>query len=162
MPDEAARPWLWAAAVVCTVAYAVGAAWTTPFTQGADVMTAIPIGALAVGVVVCWPLRPARDPLGGGIGGRADGSGRSDSSGRASEHPYRAWVVLTAVVVAWELAEYARPGTRGAHPTLSSMADAVDRVVALKAVVFLAWIWLCVAVVRAGRAVPGHRDGAEE
>jgi hypothetical protein len=61
-----------------------------------------------------------------------------------------AWAALAAAVVAWELVEYLAPGSRGAHPTLSSMADAVDRHFGLKAAVFFAWMWLCVLVVREG------------
>jgi hypothetical protein len=67
---------------------------------------------------------------------------------------------LAAVVVGFELLEYLVPGSRGAHPTLSSMADAVDRSHGLKAVVFFGWLCLGVGIVCAGtpglaRAAPG-------
>ena len=62
---------------------------------------------------------------------------------------------VAADVVARELVEYLAPGSRGAHPTLSSMADAVDRIFVCKALVFFAWIWLCILIVRSGRAAPG-------
>ena len=137
------RPLLTASVVALTVAYALGAAATTPFSVAADVVTAIPIVLFAVAAVVCWPLHPQPGPL--PVPGAAGTRG----------HPYLPWVTLTAVVVAWELVEYLAPGSRGAHPTLSSMADAVDRIFVLKALVFFGWIWLCVLIVRSGRAHPG-------
>ena len=63
-------------------------------------------------------------------------------------------MVLFAAVVAWELVEYASRGSRAAHPTLSSMLDAVDRYYLLKALIFFAWLYLGAAIVRKGRAVP--------
>ena len=95
------------------------------FTQPANLLTGLPIVALAVLVVVRWPLRP-----------------RPASAPDDIAHPYRAWVVLFAAVVAWELAEYAARGSRADHPTLSSMADAVDRYYVLKAVLFFLWLYL--------------------
>lgn len=105
-------------------AYAAGAATTTPFTWPANVVTGVPIVAFAAGVLWRWPLHPHRTVE----------AGRSSRSGVA-------WGVAFAVVVAWELVEYFAPGSRAAHPTLSSMADAVDRHRVAKAVVF--WAWLC-------------------
>jgi hypothetical protein len=70
------------------------------------------------------------------------------------------WVVLAAAVVVWEFVEYLAPGSRSAHPTLSSMADALDRHVVVKAVVFAAWLWLCALVVLAGS--PARAPGAVE
>ena len=70
-------------------------------------------------------------------------------------HPYRAWVVLLSAAVAWELAEYLARGSRGAHPTLSSMADVVDRYYLLKALVFFGWLCLGACIVRRGaQALP--------
>lgn len=115
-------------------AYALVAAATTPFSTAADLLTGVPIVVLAVLVVVRWPLRArplTLDP------------GRS--------HPWRAWVVLFAAVVAWELVDYAARGSRADHPTLSSMLDAVDRHFILKAVVFFLWLWLGAAIIRHGR-----------
>ena len=125
-------------AVVLTATYAVGAATTTPFTTAADVVTAIPIAALGLAAVARWPLRPS--PFERAVEPR--------SSSRTP--PYLAWAVLLVGVIAWELVEYLAPGSRSAHPTLSSMADAVDRHRGLKAVLFFAWLWLVVLVVRAG------------
>jgi hypothetical protein len=129
-----------AVALVVTAAYAVLAAGTTPFSWGADVVTALPIVVVGVAAVVRWPVHPVRA-----------GELVSDGGGAgASRHPFRWWVVLVGAVVAWELVEYLARGSRGAHPTLSSMADAFDRHEAAKAVAFFAWLWLGAAIVQAG------------
>jgi hypothetical protein len=66
-------------------------------------------------------------------------------------HPYLGWVVLVGLIVAWELVMYLVRGSRSAHPTLSSMADAFDRYnYGLKALACFAWLWLGTAIVRAG------------
>jgi hypothetical protein len=122
--------------VAVVVTYAVGAATTSPFTVTADVLTAIPIAALAVAVVVRWPLHQP------GAGGT-----RWPVAERRGLVP---WVALAVAVVAWELVEYLAPGSRSAHPTLSSMADALDRHLVVKAVVFSGWLCLCALVVLAG------------
>ena len=117
--------------------YALAAATTSPFSWQADLLTAIPIGVLAVAAVMRWPARPRV---------------RVAEPAAHATHPYRAWVVLLAVVAAWEIVQYAAPGSRALHPTLSSMADAVDRSELRKAAVFFVWMWLGVAIVRAGAA----------
>jgi hypothetical protein len=121
--------------LVAGLAYAVGAATTTPFSTAANMMTAVPIVALVALAVARWPLRP-----------------RPEQRPTVAGHPYRAWLVLLALVVAMELFEYVARGSRATHPTLSSMADAVDRYRALKVVLFFGWLWLGAAIVRAGRA----------
>jgi hypothetical protein len=135
------------ALVVLLAAYALVAAATTAFTGSANLVTALPIVALAVLVIVRWPLRP--HPL------RAEpGAG----------HPWRAWVVLFGALVAWELYEYAARGSRADHPTFSSMLDAVDRTYVLKAIVFFLWLFLGAAIVRRGRprADRGQRHSGGE
>ena len=118
---------------VVALAYAVGAAGTTAFSKPADILTALPILGLAVLVVIRWPLRPRPRRI------AADGA-----------HPFRAWVVLFAAIVLWELADYAARGSRADHPTLSSMLDAVDRFFVLKTLLFFAWLCLGVAILRKG------------
>ena len=76
---------------------------------------------------------------------------RSSRPAFSQAHPWRAWIILFGAVVAWELAEYAARGSRADHPTLSSMADAVDRTFVLKALVFFLWLYLGAAIVRRGR-----------
>jgi hypothetical protein len=115
------------------VAYALGAAATTPFSLAANVMTGIPIVVLGVLAVARWPLRP--QPL--------------RPSGR---HPFGAWIVLGVALLAWEIAVYGARGSRADHPTLSSMVDAVDRYYVLKALLFFGWLFVCAFVVLAGTA----------
>jgi hypothetical protein len=134
--------WLLPTLVVIGVAYSVGAASTTPFTTAADVMTAIPIVALGVGAVWRWPARPRRGSL-----------------VPAGFRPYRAWIVWLAAIVVWELVDYAARGSRAAHPTLSSMADAVDRTSVLKAALFFGWLCLCAAIVELGARARAPRAG---
>lgn len=115
------------------VAYALVGATTTAFSGPADILTAVPIVALVVLVVIRWPLHP-----------------RPTLLAEEGTHPFRAWVVLFAAVVLWELAEYAARGSRADHPTLSSMLDAVNRYYVLKALIFFAWLYLGGAIVRRG------------
>jgi hypothetical protein len=129
---------------VGAAAYALGAATTRAFTEPANLLIALPIVALAVLVVVRWPLRPRRAPAPGDVA-----------------HPYRAWVLLFAAIVLWELAEYAARGSRADHPTLSSMADAVDRYYLLKAVFIFLWLYLGAAIVRKGRPARARTPAAE-
>ncbi len=141
-----------AALLLAGAAYALGAAATSAFTWPADIVTAIPIVVLAVLVVVRWPRRPLPLPLPEPGPGSVSLEAGLAHRGR---HPFRAWVVLFAAVVVWELAGYLARGSRGAHPTLSSMTDALDRFHALKALVFFGWLCLGAWIVRRGmRAFP--------
>jgi hypothetical protein len=133
------RRWWLPGLGLVALGYSFGAAATTPFTVAADVMTALPVAGLAVAAVWCWPWSPTvRRP------------------GAGPRHPYRAWVALAAAIAVWELVAYAARGSRGAHPTLSSMADALDRFYVLKAAVFFGWLCLGALVVRLGVGVGGN------
>jgi hypothetical protein len=125
-----------AAALAAAAAYALCAAATTPFTWAADAVTAAPMVALVVLAVARWPAHPEPLPL---------------PEAQQARHPYRPWVVLCAVVVAWELAEYLARGSRGAHPTLSSMLDALDRQYVGEAALFFCWLWLGALIVERGK-----------
>jgi hypothetical protein len=131
--------------LVVGVAYSLGAATTTPFTWPANVVTAMPIVVLAVLAFVRWPARP--EPL-------------VLPAPQRARHPYRPWVVLVVVVVAWELVEYLARGSRGAHPTLSSMADAVDRHYLGTAVLFFLWLCLGALIVQCGTATVTRGEAA--
>ena len=74
----------------------------------------------------------SRLPAGPGIPGRSRRRCRP-----AAATPTGPGSPCSAAIVVWELAQYAARGSRGAHPTLSSMADAIDRHYLLKAVVVL-------------------------
>ena len=109
-------------------AYAWLAAGTRPFTTGADVVTALPLVALVVVVVVqLLTGRPARM-----VGARDD---RSPAGGAVP------WLLLIAAAVAWELAAlFGSP--RSAHPTVSSIYDSVARWQAAKAAILFGWLAL--------------------
>ncbi len=116
--------------------YALWLAATTPFSSPANILTAIAIVAVVVMAIIRWPARPTRVMI---------------AEEERPRHPYLGWVVLFGVIVAWELVMYLVRGSRSAHPTLSSMADAFDRYnYGLKAVACFAWLWLGTAIVRAG------------
>jgi hypothetical protein len=119
--------------LVVGVGYACAVAATTPFTDGADLVVAIPIAALTIAVAATWSASTKALRL------------------HAEEAPYRPWVTLLLVTAAWELFCYLAPGTRAEHPTFSSMADAADRYFALKALVVLAWLSLGCMILRRGR-----------
>ncbi len=122
--------------------YALAAAATTPFSGAANLVTAVPIVVMAVLVVVRWPAHPRPT--------------RPSSGGR---HPFLAPAALVAAIVAFELVEYLVPGSRAAHPTLSSMVDAVDRYWLLKALVFFGWLCLGACIVYLG-TTPAETDAA--
>jgi hypothetical protein len=113
-------------------AYALGAAATRPFTWPADVMTGVPIVLMAVLAVARWSAHPRPRPVPVGT------------------HPYLPWLALVAVAVAWELANYLAQGPRGSHPTVSSMADALDHHYVSKALVFFGWLCLGASVLCLG------------
>jgi hypothetical protein len=132
------RGWAFLAGLAGSAGFALAAAATTPFTWAADIMTAIPIAVAAVLAMVLWPAHPDRS-----AGLVADGRPRP-------RHPYSGWLILVGVVVGWELTEYLWRGSRSAHPTLSSMGDALDAHSVGKAVACMAWLWLGAAIVGAG------------
>jgi hypothetical protein len=139
--------WRTTALLAAGVAYALAIAATTPFTTSANVLTGLPIVGLAVFAVARWPWHPR--PLEAAL----------EARGR---HPYRAWTILLGAIVVWELAQYVARGSRGAHPTLSSMADAIDRHYLLKAVVVFGWLCLGALIVVKGTQVPVPRRRARE
>ena len=121
------------------VGYSLIAASTRPFTLPADVLTGAAIVAMAVLVIVRWPLRPRRT--------RAAEAG---AERRPPGHPYLPWLALAIVFVVWELFNYLVHGTRANHPTFSSITDAIDRFYLLKALLFLGWMASALVIVRRG------------
>ena len=139
--------WRTGALLAAGAAYALAVAATTPFTTSANVLTGLPIVGLGVLAVARWPWHPT--PLEAAL----------PAHGR---HPYRAWTALLAAIVVWELAQYAARGSRGAHPTLSSMADAIDRHYLVKAVVVFGWLCLGALIVAKGTQASVPRRRARE
>ncbi|HWE67762.1 MAG TPA: hypothetical protein VG298_14065 [Acidimicrobiales bacterium] len=114
--------------------YSLIAATTTPFTTGADIVTALPMVALVGLLTIRWPWRTKsirRPPARPG-------------------HPYLPWVILFVAVGGWEIFNYLVHGSRSNHPTFSSMTTAVNRYYLLKALDFLAWFSLGWMIVRRG------------
>jgi hypothetical protein len=120
-------------------AYSLIAASTTPFTLPADVLTGLAILAMAVVVIMRWPLRTKKV--------RAAAAAATPTAGR---HPYLPWLGLVIVFVVWELFNYLVHGTRADHPTFSSITDAIDRYYVLKALLFLTWMAGAVVIIRRG------------
>jgi hypothetical protein len=106
--------------LLAAVGLAIAAGRTVAFTTAADVVTALGLAAFVTVLALQWPR-----------------AGRRTVEGRVWP-----WVVTVVVVVGWELETYLASGTRAAHPTLSSMADAVERYWGLKALMFFAWLLL--------------------
>jgi hypothetical protein len=131
--------------VIVAIGYSLLAARTTPFSTSSDVAAGVPIVLLALAEIVLW-VRGR---------GRAAGTGKERvGAAGGSRWP---WLVAAIAVVGWELENYAAAGSRAAHPTFSSMADAVDRYWLLKALVFLGWLvlgwWIVTrSVAASGRA----------
>jgi hypothetical protein len=117
-------------AVVGAAAYAWWTASTRPFTPGADVLTAIPLGAAVVILVL---QRTARRP----------GSGWTPWQRRPALVPSPIargpLLGLLAAVLGWELWNlFSSPRTT--HPTVSSLYDAAAATHAWKALIVLAWL----------------------
>ncbi len=125
--------------------YALWLAATVPFSGPANILTALAIVVVVVLAIIRWPARPTRALI---------------ADEERPPHPYLGWLVLFVVIVGWELVMYLVRGSRSAHPTLSSMADAFDRYnYALKAVACIAWLWLGTAIVRAGTPTASRASG---
>ncbi len=132
------------------VVLSAAAAATVPFTWQADLVTALALG-LAAGA---YALRlagvhgPGRPGPSGPSGGPGDGrSGApvvrlpSDGGAASTFDGAWPWLVVSAVLLAWELFSYAS-SPRRAHPTASSVADLVTRWPPGEAAVFFAWLLL--------------------
>jgi|HubBroStandDraft_1064217.scaffolds.fasta_scaffold257325_2 hypothetical protein len=120
------------AALVATGAYSWWVATTTPFSVGADVATAIPLGVLGALAVVQWradrangaPARPLR---------RLDPAAATGA----------AWPLPTVLLAALAFELYNLfSAPRSVHPTVSSLYDSAAGTHAWKAVFVLAWLAL--------------------
>jgi hypothetical protein len=128
------RALIWIA-VGAAALYAWFAALTTPFTFRANVMTAIPLICALVAAVWFGHIVRSRRP-----GER--------SVPRARGRSLWPWWVSLGVVGAWELFCYLKL-PRFEHPTFSSLYDSASRSQPLKAALFLGWLVLGWAIVRA-------------
>ena len=119
------------------VAYSWALAGTTPFTPGADVLTAIPL-ALVVGALVVQSTRLPVPAL-------------LERVPAPPPRPIRPSLVVVGIVLAaivgFELFNVVA-GSRLAHPTLSSMETTATQWHGTRAVAVLVWLWVGTSLVR--------------
>ncbi len=135
-PPGPRRPAALAGAAVAGAVYAWFASATTPFTVPADVTTALPLLGM-VAVVALQRLLPA-----GHVWQRLPAD-RPPEGGTAVP-----WIVLLALLLVPEGVSLLSGGARSSHPTISFVTDTVFRWHAVKAAVYLLWLWLCWYFVR--------------
>jgi hypothetical protein len=120
-----------AAAVVLLGGYGALVAWSRPFTDSADLLTAIPFGVLGA-VLVATLLRRRRGVQPG-----------------ADRRAYGPWALALGAFCCWELVTYfAGNSARHAWPTVSSLVDTAFEWGAVKGVIFLFWLGLGWGLVR--------------
>ncbi|HEX3566768.1 MAG TPA: hypothetical protein VHU17_15475 [Acidimicrobiales bacterium] len=122
-------------AVGAAALYSWFAALTTPFTFRANVMTALPLIAALLAAFLFGHIVRARRT-------------NERSAPRPTGRRLWPWWVSLGVVGAWELFCYLRL-PRFDHPTFSSLYDSASRSQPLKAALFLGWLTLGWAIVRA-------------
>jgi hypothetical protein len=137
-PRKGRGPTIAALGLALALALAVLASFTTAFTWGADVVTAVPIGLGAL--VLSRHLRPARSSTG------APGPASQSKPARQLTRSASVWLGLAAAVVSWELYCYAS-APRADHPTLSVLITSATSTPIGRGVSFLAWLALGVALV---------------
>ena len=118
------------AGVALVAAYAALASGTHPFTDGADIVTALPLAAAVVAVAVRMRAGPGRD--------RTVGPNGPDA---APNRLALVWAAVALVIAGWELFCYLA-GPRAAHPTLSSLLDTLDAGHGGRALCFALWLGL--------------------
>jgi hypothetical protein len=112
--------------LAAAIGLAAAASFTKPFSNGADVVVAIPVVAMVIAQIVLIVGR-RRFP-------RAE---RVPSPRKA----FVAWIAVAAAVIAVELYTYlGHP--RSAYPTLSSLSDELSHWRVAKAGLFVAWLAL--------------------
>ncbi len=111
---------------------AAWAATTAPFTAGANAVSATGIALVALAVALRWRRAPPPAAI-----------------GEPRVTPRRwPWLLLAAIVVAWELACFFL-GPRVLHPTISSLYDSATRFEPVRGACFFAWLCAGAALVRA-------------
>lgn len=127
----------WPVVVAVAAAYAYVAAGTTPFTAGADALTAVAFVPLGGVMVVSLARRRRR------------GLARLPAE-LAPGGAVVPWVGALAALVLWELATYAAGFAAGRHafPTVSSLADQAFRWRGAKAALFALWLAMGWGLVR--------------
>ncbi len=129
----AERHWIPSATAAAVLTYAALASMTHPFTEGAEVVTAIPL-ATAVVIMVIRTRTDRRSDLIALSGGVTDRDTRLN-------HWLLAWVMMIVAIAGWELYCYASE-PRSEHPTLSTLIDLLDSTRTGKALAFASWLAL--------------------
>ena len=143
------------AALLGACVLAVLASFTHPFTLGADVVTAIPLGAMVVAETARLITSRRSRAHAAVRPGQVDSPVISSPVIRGVRG-FIPWIVLSGLVVGFELFNYFEL-PRHAHPTLSSLSDEVTRSPAGTAVLFVAWLALGALLLK--RAAPLARTG---
>lgn len=147
------------AALLGACVLAVFASFTHPFTLGADVVTAIPLGAM-VGAETVRLIRSRRSRAHAAVlPGQVDNSVDRPvirSPAIRAVRSFIPWIVLSGLVVGFELFNYFEL-PRHAHPTLSSLSDEVTRSPAGTAALFVAWLALGALLLKS--VAPAGRTG---
>ena len=116
--------WSWRLSAVAAVAiYSWLATGVRPFTVPADVVVGIPVVVL---LALSWYRTGLGRPL-------------LELQLRHAPRELAAWAAVIGLLAAWELAAYAS-SPRHAHPTVSSISDAITSGHAARAVIFGLWI----------------------
>ncbi len=118
--------------LVASAALAALAATTRPFTLAADAVVTVGFAGLVAVLVMQWRHRPEPPLI-----ARRSGPSPTPRWGRR----LALWVVPVAAAVGWELFNYLET-PRAAHPTVSSMLDAVDATHVGHGLVFAGWLAL--------------------
>jgi hypothetical protein len=142
------KRWVIAAAIVCVLGLCTAVSFTRPFTDGADIVTALAI--IAMVVLQLLAARSTRAQISRGILG--------DSSIReATFASFLPWIALSSLVVAFELFNYLS-SPRTMHPTLSSLSDELSRSHLGKAALCLVWLALGALLLRRPRVLSDRND----
>ncbi len=106
------------------VGYSIMAGFTRPFTAAADAVTALPLVVATVIAAARMRRRPS-----------------PPSSQTQPIRRFVLWLVIVALIAAWELSCFLS-SPRSGHPTLSSLFDLLDSTNVGKTVAFALWLLL--------------------
>ena len=123
------RPLLQLVAVLGCFGLAAAVSFTTPFTAGADLVTAVALVAMLVAQIALFLREEHRRRI------------EVPPRHRGGVARYLTWIALCVCVTVFELYNYFE-SPRSAHPTLSSLSDELTGQRLGKAVLFVAWLAL--------------------
>ncbi len=130
----AERLWAVGAVTAAGLAYATLASITHPFTEGAELVTAVPL----VTAVVAMAVRTVTTRRSAVAVRSVQMLPQPDTGANRRS---LAWITMLVVISGWEVYCYAS-APRSEHPTLSTFIDLLDSTRAGKAVGFALWLAL--------------------